>query len=352
MKADEFLKALEEVAEEKKIDKEYILSAMVLALTSAYKKNFVQATNVRVDINSETGEIKVFAQYIVVEKVENKLTEISLEEAQKINPKLNLGDIYEKEVTPADFGRVAAQTAKQVIIQKIKEAERESITQEFIDQEGELVTGTVNRKDNVNYYVNLGRTDAILPRSETINNEEFPTGKRIKVYLFKVEPTSKGVLLLLSRSHFGFVRRLFEREVPEIFDGTVELKAIARDAGSRTKIAVLSNKDGVDPVGTCIGPKGERINAILKELNGEKIDVVEWDKDPKVFIANALKPATVLSVDILDEKEKQALVIVSDDQLSLAIGKKGQNARLASRLTSYRIDIKTENEAEKQEENE
>ncbi len=375
MEGKKFKAAVDALSEEKGIDKDIIYDAMELALTSAYKKNYHSLSNVRVDINRETGDIKIFSYKTVVlneewEKEEGKYeTEIitdeegneqevekdyyfddrihiTLEEARKIVPDIQIGETIEEEVTPKDFGRVAAATAKQVVIQKIREAEREVINHEFADKQDEMVVGTVAMEDVRNYYIDLGRTQGILPKKEIIPGEQIKMGSSIKVYISKVENNSKGPLILLSRSHYGFVKRLFELEIPEISEGIILVYSVARDAGNRTKIAVYSENPNVDPVGACIGEKGSRINRIISELNGEKIDVVPYDNDPARFIENALSPAKNLHIFITDEKKKEALVVVDNANLSLAIGKKGSNVRLASRLTHYHLDVKTTTQAE------
>ena len=374
MDSKKFMVALNNLAEEKGIDKDIIFDAMELALTSAYKKNYHSLSNVRVDINRETGDIKIFSYKTVVfskefEKEDGKIeTEvitdeegneevvekefnfddrihITLEDALKQVPGIKIGDTIEKEVTPKDFGRVAASTAKQVVIQKVREAEREVINNEFADKQDEMVTGVASMEDVRNYYIDLGRTQGILPKSEIIPGETIKMGSSIKVYISKVENNSKGPLILLSRKHFGFVKRLFELEIPEINEGIILVYSVARDAGNRTKIAVYSENPNVDAVGACIGEKGMRINRIIKELNGEKIDIIPYESDPARFIENALSPARDLHVFITDEKKKKAMAIVNKENLSLAIGKKGQNVRLASRLTHYTIDVQTIEEA-------
>ena len=374
MEGKKFKVAVDALSKEKGIDKDLIYDAMELALTSAYKKNYHSLSNVRVDINRETGDIKIFSFKTVVfskewEKEEGKYeTEIitdeegnekeiekefnfddrihiTLEEAQKKVPGIKIGETIEKEVTPKDFGRVAASTAKQVVVQKIREAERELINNEFADKQDEMVVGTVAMEDVRNYYIDLGRTQGILPKSEVIPGETIKMGSSIKVYISKVENNSKGPFILLSRCHYGFVKRLFELEIPEINEGIILVYSVARDAGNRTKIAVYSENSNVDPVGACIGEKGSRINRIIKELNGEKIDVVPYDNDEARFIENALSPAKNLHVFITDEKKKEAMVVVDNENLSLAIGKKGLNVRLASRLTHFRIDVKTYDQA-------
>ena len=377
MNNKEFKKALDLLVKEKGIDPEVIYEAMELALTSAYKKNYNSLTNVRVDINKDTGDIKVYSFKTVVDRAEEdkykKFSDIdfstvdmddeesedepvlpfvydpnihlTLEEARKIVPDIKIGETIEEEVTPKDFGRVAASTAKQVVIQKIREAERNVIIDEFADKEGELTTGTVDMEDERNYYINLGRTQGILPKSETIPNEEIKMGSSIKVYITKVENNSKGPLILLSRTHYGFVKRLFELEIPEINDGIILVYSVARDAGNRTKVAVYSEDPNVDAIGSCIGERGMRISNILKELSGEKVDVVLYDSDPTIFIEHALSPAKNLHVFVTNEEKKEAYVIVDDDNLSLAIGKKGSNVKLAARLTHYKIDVKSYDQA-------
>lgn len=335
----EFIRALDEIEREKKIPKDVIFEALEKALIKSYEKNFDDKGNVRVELNRETGDIKVFAVKEVVEDVEDKVTEMALEEALLKDPALKLGDQISVEVTPRNFGRIAAQTARNIVIQKIKDAERDVIYEEFVDREKEIITGLIQRIDFNNIYINLGKAEAMIPPSEQVATEKYKAGTRLKVYIAEVRNTSKGAQIILSRSNPGLVIRLFELEVPEINDGTVEIYSIAREAGSRTKLAVFSKEPGVDSVGACVGFKGARVNSIVEELQGEKIDIIVWDKDVKTFIANALSPAEVMEV-IVSEKEKSARVIVPDDQLSLAIGKEGQNARLAAKLTGWKIDIK------------
>jgi transcription termination/antitermination protein NusA len=340
----QLLDALADIIREKGISKEVVMEAIEAAIISAYKRNFGQAQNVRVDLNMETGTIRVFARKDVVEEVNDPRLEISLEEAQRINPNYQVGDVVEIEVTPKDFGRIAAQTAKQVVTQRVREAERNVIYAEFLDREEDIMTGIVQRIDPRFVYVSLGKTEALLPASEQMPNETYKPHDRIKVYITKVEKTTKGPQIFVSRTHPGLLKRLFELEVPEIYDGTVEIKSIAREAGDRSKISVHSDNPEVDPVGACVGPKGQRVQAIVEELNGEKIDIVRWSADPVEFVANALSPAKVLRV-IVNEAQKATTVIVPDYQLSLAIGKRGQNARLAAKLTNWKIDIKSESEA-------
>lgn len=340
----EFLHALDNIVKEKGIDRSIVVEAMEQGLAAAYKKN-EGIPNVRVDLNDDTGEVKVFKYKTVVEEVQNEKAEISLIDAKKIVPEIELGETIEERLyTDKDFGRVAAGTAKQVVIQKIKEAEKESINEEFKDCKDELLIGTLEREDQHNYYVNLGRSFGILPKDETIPNEKLEMGSSIKAYVSKLEIGPKGPFILLSRTHYGYLKRLLELEIPELSDGTVMLYSVAREAGSRSKIAVYSTNPKVDPLGAIIGEKGTRISRILNGLSGEKIDVVLYDKDPVEFIKNALSPAKNLDVTLTDEKKKEALVLANSDNLSLAIGKKGQNVRLASKLTHYKIEVKKEEE--------
>ncbi|OZM58610.1 transcription termination/antitermination protein NusA [Lottiidibacillus patelloidae] len=342
--SSELLDALTLLEKEKGIDKEIIIEALEAALVSAYKKNFNQAQNVRVDFNRDTGQIRVFARKDVVEEVLDTTTEISLAEARSMDPAYNLEDVVELEVTPKDFGRIAAQNAKQVVTQRVREAERGVIYSEFIEREEDIMTGIVQRQDARFIYVNLGKIEALLPASEQMPNERYNAHDRIKVLITKVENTTKGPQVYVSRTHPGLLKRLFELEVPEIFDGTVELRSVAREAGDRSKIAVYAENADVDPVGSCVGQKGVRVQAIVDELKGEKIDIVRWSEDTVEYVANALSPSKVLKVDV-NEEDKATLVIVPDYQLSLAIGKRGQNARLAAKLTGWKIDIKSETEA-------
>ncbi|MGM9848478.1 MAG: transcription termination factor NusA [Bacilli bacterium] len=351
MNGKEFLQALENITKEKGIDKSIVLEAMEAALNAAYKKNFNSLTNSRVTIDEQTGEIKVFSYKTVVEEIENEKTEIDLEEAQKIIPNIQIGETIENEVTPKDFGRVAASTAKQVVVQKIKEAEKNSLMEEFEDKKDELMMGILSREDEHNYFVDLGRTHGILPKNETITGEKLEMGSQVRVYISKVDFGPKGPFILLSRTHYGFLKRLLENEIPELEDGTIMLYSVARDAGIRSKISVYTTNPNVDPIGAIIGEKGNRIARILKELNGEKIDVVLYDKDPITFIKNALSPAKNLEVIIEDPKKKEASVIVDDDNLSLAIGKKGQNVKLAARLTHYKLEILKKSELNTKKEN-
>lgn len=336
----EFIEALDQIEKEKGISKEILLEAIEAALVSAYKKNYGTAQNVKVNIDRATGEVKVFSQKTVKEEVKDPLLEINLVEAKKVNPLAKIGDIISIEVTPQKFGRIAAQTAKQVVMQRIKEAERNIIYEEFAGRETDLVTGTVQRHDKKNVIIDLGKTEVILPPNEQVPTETYNQGDRIKVYILEVRKTTKGPVIVVSRSHPGLVKRLFELEVPEIYEGIVEIKSIAREAGSRKKVAVHSRDENVDPVGACVGPKGARVQAVVEELKGEKIDIIKWSKNAAEFISNALSPAKVLSVEV-EEENKIARVLVPENQLSLAIGKEGQNARLAAKLTGWKIDIKS-----------
>lgn len=359
MNGEEFLRALDLISKEKNVSKDIIIEGMKQALSTAYRKNNAK-TNVRVDFNETTGEFKVMSYLVVVDKYleptyeyddEGKEIEIApeipldaqilLEDAKKLVPDIKVGETIEKEVTPADFGRVAAGAAKQVITQRMREAEKDAVMAEFSDKQDEMMVGLLAMEDQRNYYVDLGSARGILPKKDMIPGEVVKMGSSIKVYITKVEAGTKGPLILLSRKHNGFVKRLFEAEIPEINDGTIMIASVAREAGYRSKVAVYSTNDNVDAIGSCIGAKGSRIANILKELNGEKIDLVQYDENPIEYIKNALSPAKDAIVSITDEKEKKALAIVNQDNLSLAIGKKGMNVRLASRLTKYNIDVKT-----------
>lgn len=337
----ELVRALQVLEEEKGISREIVKDALETALVLAYKKNYDQAQNVEVTFDDKKGTIKVYAVKEVVETNYDSTLEISLEEALKINRAYEIGDKIKFEVTPKDFGRIATQTAKHVIMQRIREAEREIIYNEFIQYEDEILTGTVERQDFRYVYVNLGRVEAIMPIAEQIQGEQFRMDQRIKVYVTKVEKTNKGPQVVVSRAHANFLKRLFEQEVPEIYDGTVELVSIAREAGDRAKVAVRSRDENVDPVGTCVGQKGQRVQSIVNELHGENMDIIEWNEDPATYIRNAMNPAEVVDV-VFDEANHSCIVVVPEHQLSLAIGKRGQNARLAARLTTYKIDIKSE----------
>ncbi|HWO77995.1 MAG TPA: transcription termination factor NusA [Bacillus sp. (in: firmicutes)] len=342
--SSELLDALTLLEKEKGISRDVIVEAIEAALVSSYRRNFNQAQNVRVDLNLEKGTMRVFARKEVVESVEDPRLEISLDDAKELSPNYEIGDVVELEVTPRNFGRIAAQTAKQVVTQRVREAERGIIYSEFADREEDIMTGIVQRQDGKFTYVALGKIEALLPFSEQMPNETYEPHTRMKVFITKVEKTTKGPQIFVSRTHPGLLKRLFEIEVPEIFDGTVEIMSVAREAGDRSKISVHADNPEVDPVGACVGPKGARVQAIVNELKGEKIDIVKWSEDPVEFVANALSPSKVLDV-IVDEDEKATTVIVPDYQLSLAIGKRGQNARLAAKLTGWKIDIKSETDA-------
>lgn len=344
----EFIQAIEDLEKEKHISKEILLEAIESALVSAYKKNYGTSQNVRVDIDQESGDINVYMRMDVVadEDLEDDLTQISLEEALEIDPRYEVGDIVEYQVTPRDFGRIAAQTAKQVVVQRIREAERGMIFDNFISRQGELVTGTVQRISNETMFINVGNTEGILSPNEQVPGESYSINDRLKVYIMDVRKSNKGPQVFLSRSHPGLVKRLFELEVPEIEDGTVEIKGIAREAGSRTKMAVYTEFENVDPVGACVGTRGSRVQAIVDELHGEKIDIITWSEDPRVLIANVLSPSKVEEVIIAEDGEKSATVVVPDYQLSLAIGKEGQNVRLAARVSGWKIDIKSHSQYE------
>lgn len=338
----DFLLALETIEKEKGINKETLFEAIEAALISAYKRNFnSSARNVKVNIERETGEIKVFSCLTVAEDVTNPQQEIHVEEARKYDPLYEIGDTVEVEVTPQNFGRIAAQTAKQVVIQRIREAERELVFEEYADREEDIVTGIVQRHEQKNVIINLGKTEAVLTPPEQMAGESYKQSDRLKVYIVEVKKTTKGPQIYVSRSHPGLLKRLFELEVPEIQNGIVEIKSVAREAGSRSKIAVHSLNPDVDPVGACVGPKGSRVMAIVNELKGEKIDIVEWSEVPETFMAKTLSPAKAVKVKV-DEENKSALVVVPDYQLSLAIGKEGQNVRLAAKLSGWKLDIMSE----------
>lgn len=349
MISKKFFEALDDIVKEKGIPREVVLEAFEQGIISAYRKNFGKDTaDVRVDIKEKTNKIVVYGLKKVVEEVTQPANEISLEEAKAINKNYEIGDTVEIEVTPKNFGRIAIQSAKQRVQQAVIEAEREIIYERFKDRELELVNGTMNRRDEKNIYINLDRVDGILPIKELLPNEEFSPGSRIRVLISKIEKTTKGPIIFLSRINPILIKRLFELEVPEVYEGIVEIKAVAREAGDRSKVLIHSRDENVDPLGACIGPNQSRINRIIDEVKGEKIDLAVYSSDPKVLITNALAPAKVVEVIIKDEKSKQSIVIVPNDQLSLAIGKKGQNARLAHQLTGWKIDIKSVKQAEEQ----
>ncbi len=360
MNSEEFIKAVKNIVKEKEISEDVVFEGMEQALTTAYKKNFDSKTNVRVDINRETGEIKVYSYLIVVDDVDfgseeideegnvvkippkiNPDAQIILEQAEEMVPGIKVGETIEKEVTPKDFGRVAASTAKQVLTQRIREAEKNSLIEEFQDKEGEMLLGLVAMEDSKNYFIDLGRTRGLLPKSEIIPGEVIKMGSNIRVYVTKIENNNKGPLILLSRKHYGFVRRLCELEIPELQDGTLIMHACVREAGVRSKVAVSSTNERIDAIGTCIGERGSRLGSILKELNGEKLDFVLYSDNAEEYIKKALTPAKNAIVNILDPVKKEALAVVSNEELPLAIGKNGNNIRLASRLTKYKINIKT-----------
>lgn len=342
---EEFILALKQLESEKGIPEEVIIEALETALMSSYKKNFGTSQNVIVEINRDTGEISLAAEKEVVDEVFDENTEIAVEDARLENPRLEIGDVYYEKIDPEEFGRIAAQTARQVVIQRIKDAEREVIYDDYADRENEIITCDVQRVTKGNVFVDLGKTEAILPVSEQIQGETYRQGDRYKMLVLEVNKQSKGPQIVLSRSHPNLVRRLFELEVPEIHDGIVEIFSIAREAGSRTKIAVFSKDDEVDPLGACVGFKGSRVKTIVDELHDEKIDIVIWESDIAAFIGNALSPSKVVEV-FINQREKSAMVVVPDYQLSLAIGKEGQNARLAAKLTNWKIDIKSETQFE------
>ena len=358
----EFIKALDALVAEKGIDKNVVIEAMEAAMANAYKKNN-GIPNVKATVNPETGQIRLFTFKTVVseepvedengemvEPIFDENTQIKLEDARKIVDDIQVGETIDTEVKiiPEEFGRVAVLSAKQIIVQKVKEAEKELVNDEFKDKQDEILIGTLSREDSKNYYVDLGRAHGVLPKDEIIPGEKLEMGSSIKVYVSKIELGTKGIFILLSRSHYGFVKRLLENEIPELSDGTVMLYSVAREAGSRSKIAVYTEYDKVDPIGAVIGEKGTRINRVLSQLNGEKIDVILYDKDPVKFIQNALSPAKDVEVRITDEKNREALAIVNDENSSLAIGKKGQNVKLASRLTKYKIVIKKAGELDEE----
>lgn len=337
---DEFILALDELEKDKNIDKDVILEALEKALIKSYQKNYDNAENVDVIVDKETGDIEVFALREVVEETNDNINEISIKEALEIDKNLAVGDIARIKIAPKNFGRVAAQTARNIVIQKIRDAQRDSVYGEYLDRENEMITGTIQRRDNYNVYVNLDKIEGIVPIKEQVENEQYIPNERMKFLIKDVKNSAKEPQIVLSRASESLVTRLFELEVPEITDGTIEIYSIAREAGSRTKIAVYSNDEAIDAVGACIGYKGSRVNSIVDELQNEKIDIINYDKDIKNFISNALSPADIIEV-LINEKNKQSLVVVNDYQLSLAIGKEGQNARLAARLTGWKIDIKS-----------
>ena len=340
----ELILSLEELEKEKGIKKSYVIEAIETALVTAYKRNFDSLENVKVDIDKQTGATHIYAIKDVTEQAKDEATEISLEDAHKINKELKIGDQVDVEIVPKDFGRIAAQTAKQVIIQKLREVEREVIFNEFNERKGEIVSGLIQKADKNIVIMDLGRLEGIMPTKEQIPTEHYHVNGKIKGYVLDVEKGQKGApQVIITRSHPDFVRKLLELEIPEIYEGVIEIKSVSRDPGYRSKVAVYSPDPNIDPVGSCVGQKGVRIQNVINELHGEKIDVIEWNEDPSIFIAASLLPAQIMAVDI-KENEKFAQVIVQDDQLSLAIGKAGQNARLAAKLTNWKIDIKSESQ--------
>ncbi len=345
----ELIESLNIIEKEKDISKEILLEAIENSLITACKQHFGKSDNIKVSINRDNGDFHVIAEKTVVDMVEDDLLEISLDEAKLINPKFDIGDIVNVEIKSKEFGRIATQNAKNVILQKIREEERKALYSQYYEKEKDIVTGIVQRYVGKNVSINLGKVDAVLTETEQVKGEIFMPTERIKVYIVEVKDTTKGPRVVVSRTHPELVKRLFEEEVSEVKDGTVEIKSISREPGSRTKIAVWSNNPDVDPVGSCVGLNGARVNAIVNELRGEKIDIINWSEDPAVLIENALSPAKVVSV-VANEEEKTAKVVVPDYQLSLAIGKEGQNARLAAKLTGYKIDIKSETQAKENEE--
>ncbi len=343
--SNEFFSALDALSKERRIDKQRLFDAIEQALISAYKKNFGKNANVRATIDPQKGLVEVLSRKTVVETVEDAQTEMSLEEARAIQPRYEVGDLVEVQVTPKDFGRIAAQTAKQVVVQHLREAERGVIYEEYSQKENEILTAIVQRIENKTAYVELGRTEGLLEPGQQMPTEELNINDRIKVYVLEVSRMGRGPQVIVSRTHPGLVKRLFELEVPEIVSGVVQIKSIAREAGFRTKMAVMSTDPLIDAVGSCVGPRGMRVENVVNELKTEKIDIVKWSADPAEYIANALNPARVLSVFVA-ENEKSAAVVVPDNQLSLAIGKEGQNARLAAKLTGWKIDIKSQSQVE------
>src|SRR5699024_1287399 len=345
--SNELFETINYIGEEKGIDKDVLMETLEAALISAYKKNFKSSGNVAVIFDEEAGKMKINAQKTVVEEVEDEQEEISLEEAKEMNLNYEIGDTVEIEVTPKNFGRIAAQAAKQVVTQRVREAERGVIFSEYADREEDVMTGIIQRVDPNFVFVDLGKIEAKMAKAEQIDTENYQVHDRIKVFVNKVENTSKGQQIYISRSHPGLLKRLFEMEVPEIYDGTVEVKSISREAGDRSKISVHADNPDIDPVGSCVGTRGQRVQAVVDELNGEKIDIVQYSDYPVVYVSNALSPSKVIDVQV-DEEEKATTVIVPDYQLSLAIGKRGQNARLAAKLTGWKIDIKSESTAKEE----
>lgn len=347
----EFIEAINDLEKEKHISKDVLIEAIESALVLAYKKDYGTSQNVRVDIDRESGDVSVLAKMEIVEEVEDDLIEISLEEAHAIDPRYEIGDSIEFQIVTKDFGRIAAQTAKQVVVQRIREAERGMVFDNFVARQGEIITGIVHRKSGDTLFIDIGNTEGLLSPYEQVPGENYDINDRLKVFIMDVKKTAKGPQVFLSRSHPGLVKRLFELEVPEIQDGTVEIKGIAREAGSRTKLSVYATVENVDPVGACVGTAGSRVRTIVDELNGEKIDIIPWSEDPETLISNVLSPAKVEKV-IADEEEKVAVAVVPDYQLSLAIGKEGQNVRLAAKVSGWKIDIKSHSQYEESSEGE
>ena len=340
----ELIQALEDLEKEKGIKKQYLLESIETALVTAYKRNFDSSENVKIEMDEKTGATNVYSAKEVVEEVENSVTQIDLKEAKKINKRAKVGDIVNVEIVPKNFGRIAAQTAKQVIVQKIREAEREVLYTEYSDRKGEIVSGPIQKADRGIVIIDLGKLEGLMPTKEQIPTEKYRVNDKIKAFVLDVDRGEKGApQVIVSRSHPDFVRKMLEIEIPEIYEGIIEVKSVSRDPGKRCKVAVYSQDENIDPVGSCVGQKGIRIQNIINELHGEKIDVIEWSPDIATFIAAALLPAKIMAVDVKEE-DKFAQVIVADDQLSLAIGKAGQNARLAAKLTNWKIDIKSESQ--------
>lgn len=344
MKDAEILAAISQLERERGVSRDALFEALEAALLSAYRKNYGTTQNVRIQVMRDTGKIRVLSRRTVVEKVTDPKTEISLEQARLKDPSYKVGDIVEEEIAAEGFGRIAAQTAKQVVIQKLREAERGMIYEEFASREGDVVTGIVARIEGRTVIVDLGRVEGIIPPQEQVKGEKLTQGERIKAYVVEVKKTNKGPEIILSRTHPGLLKRLFELEVPEINDGVVEIRAIAREPGSRSKVAVRATLPEVDALGACVGPRGSRVQSVVQALKGERIDIIEWDEDPAKFVANALSPARVIKTEVFPE-QKLARAIVPDYQFSLAIGKEGQNARLAAKLTGWKVDIRPESQA-------
>jgi N utilization substance protein A len=339
------MKAIKDLSDNKGIDEEILYDAVKTALLKSYTETYGLEADIDIEINEDNGEVKAYRRFVVVEEVEDQEKQMSLEDAKNIRKTVKLSDIISVDITTKDFARKSARAAKQMVVQKIREAEKSAIFDKFVDKTDDIITETLYRTDGRNFYVDLGNTEAVLPQTEQVGGEFYEINKRMKFYIAEVKKSNKDPQIVISRTHPGLIKRLFELEVPEVFNGTVEIKSIAREAGSRTKISVHTSDENVDPVGACVGPRGARVQAIVNELNGEKIDVVEWSEDPATYVKNALCPSQVLRVVIEEDDERKANVVVPDHQLSLAIGKDGQNARLAARLTSWKIDIKSASQA-------